>query len=286
MSSTLSYSLPYPVLGLGDDFVEGNCTVEPEIYLKEDDLVIDNLSPAFTNSYFEELYSCGRIELVTKVICPSALYCGVFRGMNRVSVPQEYLANQIEVSIFLVAAVDIRDYSHQSFNPDYYDGESPRCFSVEKNNIVGTLGSLVVPLDFTYLTGISGLFRFRRSIAKPVAFDLEEDVIWITYPHEEDSQDILNVMSRRGKMIFLNLFIVPALTEAFTILLDQRRENNLENFIIERHWALVLSEAYPQFIHDSHPYESAQKFLQQILGARRGGSGLPVLEAFREFITD
>jgi hypothetical protein len=286
MSYSLSYSLPYPVLGLGDDFVAGGCTVHPRIYLQEDCLVIDNLSPVFTNAYFDELYAGGRVGLVTKVICPSALYCNVFRGIDVISIPQECLANHIEVSIYLVATEDIPDYAHHSFNLDYYTGDSPMRFSVEKNNVVGILGSLIIPLDFNYLTGISGLFRFRRAVDKPIAFDLEEDVIWITYPHQEDSQDILQVMSRTGRMMFLNLFILPALTEAFTQLLEHTRDNNLENFRTERQWAMVISQAYQEFDRDTHPYESAQKFLQQILIAKRAGTGLPVIEAFREYIRD
>jgi hypothetical protein len=285
MSIGLNVSLPYPVLGLGDDFKDGGFSVKPKIYLRDGDLHIEESDLEITNEYILDLTNEGKVVTAYKIHCPSTLYSKTFTGEKLIKISEENLANDFSLEVFLVAGDDIDEYCHESFNDDYYNADSEEYFSfeVKKGNIIGLFGAKVIPLNYTYTSGISGLFRFQRREDSPIIIDLENNFIEIIYPHEQGSElDILNIMSRNGKMTFLNLFIIPALTDAFDILMKETKDQNIEGFKLEKQWAMILSESYPEFVNDTHPFTSAQKFLQMILEQSMGKSQIPVLEAFNE----
>ena len=285
MSIGLNVSLPYPVLGLGDDFKNGGFSVKPDIYIREGHLYIKEADLEITNEYILNLTQDGKVVTAYKVHCPSTLFSKTFTGEKKIKISENHLANDFSLEIFLVAKEDINQYCDESFNDDYYDSERKEFFNFElkKGNIVGLLGSKNIPLNYTYISGMSGLFKFQRRDDSPILIDLENNYIEIIYPHEPGSEsDILNFMSSRGRMTFLNLFIIPALSDAFDILMKENKDDNIEEFKLERQWAMILYESYPDFIYDVSPFTSAQKFLQQILKKSTGKSKIPVLEAFNE----
>ena len=91
------------------------------------------------------------------------------------------------------------------------------------------------------------------------------------------------MLPRQNKMTFLNLFIIPALNAAFDKLIKEEEEGNIEEFCLESEWALIITEAFPEW-RDEDTYRSAQYYMQELLSGRGTVSRIPVLESFQELM--
>lgn len=284
MSYILKISLPYPVLGLKDDYPASQFKVTPEIELinnlfcireKTNDVVIQN-------DYLNQLFIDGKIDTAYKVLCSSTLYCRTFIGEKQIEIPADNFANHISLEVFLVATEDILEFKDESFNEDYFIGNPERSFSINKGYIVGMAGQIPIPLNYTFLEAASNMFQFSRSLEDPISIDTSDQHIEITYPYEEDELDIANYLPVNGKSnTFLNLFIIPALNQAFNQLCEEDELGTLEEFKNRYRWAMTLSETYPNFISQD-PFTSAQKYLMHLLEAAGKEVKSPVLLSFEE----
>ena len=285
MSNILKISLPYPVLGLKDDYPDSKFIVTPEIGLSNNlfcirekltDVVIDN-------DYLDQLFRAGKIDTAYKVLCTSTLYCKTFIGQKQIEIPADNLANHVSLEVFLVATEDIDDFRDDSFNEDYFIGDPERSFLIKKGYIVGMAGHMAIPLNYTFLEAASSMFSFSRgSLVDPISIDTSDKQIEITYPYEEDDLDISNYLPVNGKTnTFLNLFIIPALNQAFNQLCVEYENGDIEEFKNRYRWAMTLAETYPNFTSQD-PYISAQKYLMKLLEESGQKVKSPVLLSFEE----
>jgi len=284
MSSNLNISLPYPVLGLKDDYPDSQFIVTPEIDLRNNIFCIREKSTdvTITNEYLDQLLTEDKIDTAYKVLCSSTLFCKTYTGNKQIEIPADNLANHVSLEVFLVAKVDIPDFKDDSFNQDYFIGDPNRSFEVKKGYIVGMAGTVNIPLNYTFLEAASSMFKFRRSLNAPISIDTSDQQIEITYPYEENELDIANYLPVNGKSnTFLNLFIIPALTQAFTELREKNDNGTIEDFKYKFRWAMTLAETYPEF-SAQEPYISSQDYLMQLLAASGKEARSPVLVSFDE----
>lgn len=279
MITKSNFSLPYPAIGLEGDFTEGYFSVKPNIYSAEDTLHINEESVEISNEYIKELYDNGVISTVYKIDCPPTFFNFCSSKNKHIEIPLSKLAKFINIEVFLIVTDDIDNYHDDSFNKDYFLGENKGVFQLQKGNIIGFAGSQKITLDSSYTKGGSSLFKFRRSGSQPISIDVEDSLIQVTYPHIDEKLDIINTMPRTKKLTFLNLFIVPALQEAFLNLKKADENDELENYIQEHKWAYILSEGYPNYTTDE-PFTCAQNYLQTLLKNGKRESNIPVLDAF------
>ncbi len=283
MITNNSISLPYPVLGLEGDFNNGGFTVKPNIQIIKENLHIVEDSIEISNEYIRILYENGVISTAYKIVCPSTFFNTTEVGRKEIIIPLEHLANFIVLEVYLVAVQDIANYSDSSFNEDYFLGNSKGIFEIFKGNIIGITGSIKIPLGKSWVNGSNSMFKFVRGENAFVSFDVETgDQIIITYPSINTGDlDIVQYMSRKRRLTFLNLFIIPALNHAFSELCKQFENGNLDEFIENHEWALIITETYEHW-NDSDPYKSAQSYFMQLLEQKGSTIQIPIIEVFNE----
>lgn len=283
MISKANFSLPYPALGLEEDFKEGEFSIKPNIYTAGESLHIKEEKLEITNPYLRELYLEGKITPAYKIDCPPTLYNITLSGKDHYEIPLKLLANFIKVEVFLIAKEDIKNYTHETFNDDYFLGTNKGVFNIEKGNILGFAGFQKIGLKEAYRKGGAGIFSFKRSDNefRPLQVDPGDSGIEITYPHLDNEYDMVNTLPRNMKLTFLNLFIIPALTEAFRLLRNAYDEDREEEFIAGKEWAYIVSEAYPSYPNED-PLTSAQKYVHNLISKGDPNIATPLLEAFKK----
>lgn len=278
-------SLPYPVLGLEGDFKEGSFSIQPNVYSFEELLVIDDIGGTLeiSNNYIADLYNQELALLAIKVNCSSTLYSKTFLGDRKIEINLTDIAKSIEIEIYLIASRDIDNYYDESFNEDYSLSDNEGIFQVKKGQIIGVLKSVSIPLGEEFLNGAIGIFKFSRIDQNPIDFNHDSKKIEINYPFKEGQSDIIQVLSRTAKMTFVNLFIIPALNYAFSLISKETEEGNIDEFLKENDWAYIIVNEFPDYINNiDKPYSNAQLFVNKMFSNTEGVIDLPIFSTLKE----
>jgi hypothetical protein len=281
-------SFPYPVLGNSED-VNGSFRFKLDLKKGNDKIVFSNISYEIDNEYFLALVKSKRASVFCSIRCSATLYFHSFdvTELNSFEIQEVFLAGKIEVKSTLVAIEQITDYTSSSFNEDAFLGENQGVFIVPKGGVIGFGGGFLFDLGVQFKRGLTGIIEFhRRSFDMPMEIDLGEQKIIIYYPHDEDQMDIVNCLSNRNSglsLTFLNLFVLPALTEGYRSLIDRYSYGELEEYIAHCDWAFVLNSMVSVDSSSNDPFNMAQKLLQKLLGAKDSKlNQIPILSSFQE----
>lgn len=286
MKNKKGISLPYPVLGLGDD-ISGSFKINLSVSIKNQNFTIVENSIEIDNEYFNLLLNSKMIATAYKITCSSTLYSNTQIGAVNISIPCSEISRNLAIECFLIAVKDINNYSHKSFNPDSTIGENKGVFVVKKGAIVGDGGSFRIELENQFVNGLSGIFEFKPvHIDNPIAIDTDNPKIIISYPKKEDEADMINLLSQKNgrfKKTFLNLFLIPALTQAFRELINAQTENKYDDFIEQYEWASVLNSLFEEIESDDDPFKLAQFFLKTIIENKTSiAEPMPIVSSFNE----
>lgn len=263
-------SFPHPVLGLSDD-VEGNFSLGINIERIKDDkaiqFVVSNI--VIDNPYFNSLIERNIAGIVYKVYCSSTFKTWTFKNVKEIfKIPEDEICNKVEIQPLIVALSDIERYTDESFNPEFDD-----CvFSVKKHEIIGLLGSITIPIDKDYeKLSLGNIFNFspEEDCKKPCSFEFRTDKITIRYPVTINGDHPPTGLFHKSPWAAYNIFIIPALTEAFRIMSDDDQKGDFESL----DWYFVLNSLLPEDQRDNDPYRNAQLLLD---------NDIPVLKAFDE----
>jgi len=274
MSVKNSYSYPHPVLGVSDDFKNGEFKLDPNLSVKDDFLVLDQGEIIITNDYLKELFESKKITILLKLICPSTLYSKIIIGTQQEKIKISNLANEIQIESFLIVNEDLLQYENDSFNDDYKIFGTGK-FTLKRNDVVGVGGQLKVNLNETYTKGLKSLFKFnaRIGIDSFLEFDYDAHNITISYPYDKDvdGANYLNILKSKPKT-FLFLFVIPALSDVYQkMIIEHTNGSDIDDHIANYKPADILNEFSPNWRYDS-PQVSAQRFLSQVLGQVPGES--------------
>lgn len=281
-------SFPYPVLGNSED-VNGAFKLKLDLNKENDTIVFSNISYEIDNEYFSGLVESKRASVFCSIKCSSTLYFQSFNvsELNYFEVQESLLGGKIEVKTTLVANEQISDYTSSTFNEDAFLGENQGVFDVPIGGVIGFGGGFLFDLGVQFKRGLTGIIEFhRRNIDMPMEIDLGEHKIVIYYPHDEEQMDIVNCLSNKNSglsLTFLNLFILPALTEGYRYLIDKYSIGELEEYIAHCDWAFVLNSMMSVDSSSNDPFNLAQKSLQKLLGAKDNRlNQIPILSSFQE----
>lgn len=266
----ISKCFPHPVLGLSDDITGGiKLDIEIERNQINKSIVCKIVEKKIDNNYFNKLISDGEASILFKVYCSST-----FKTFSFINPPglfeinENDVCNKLEIEPLIISTNNISSYFDNSFNEEF-DNQK---FEVNKYDIIGVLGKITVPLDHKYeKLGIGNLFVFEPNddFSKPLSFELGLDKIYIKYPPTKEGEHPPNAMFHKNAWSAFNIFIVPALEEAFRIMgnPDQAREaEHLE-------WFQVLDDILPESERDPNPFINAQLILNR---------EIPLLKAYEE----
>jgi len=280
--SNISY--PYPILDISDD-IEGEFIINTIISSNKDSLIINNSNLEITNDYFKQLIQNKYVKIVVKAYCSSTMFSKTFENENLININFDQIATSLNLEFFLIANSDIENYLDQTFNTDYLNLINGNGFYVKKGSIVGYGGELKVPLTNIFTQGLKGIIQFEaRSEDLPISFDLDGNKIVIYYPKKENEIDLISFLGNKTSRhlnTFYSLVILPALTAAYDEILKKISNNeNIEEFIDNHTWALVITELFPEYVNCETGYIASQILLQNLNGD--AVNKVPILKSFEE----
>jgi len=271
MNTDLKY-FPHPVLGIADD-VAGDIRLQIEIErnLENKSIIFKIIENEIVNEYFKELINQGKAAVLFKVYCSSTFK--TFNFLNVIDdfeIDEKEICNKVEIEPYIISTQINKQYADTTFNSEY----ESQVFEVNKYDIIGLLGRLTVPIDQKYeKLGIGNLFVFEANEddTKPLSFDLTLHKIHIKYPPTKDGEHPPNAMFHKNAWVAFNIFIVPALSEAFRILQDPLKAGD----VTDLEWYEVLNDLLPESERSTDPFASAQLILNK---------EIPVLKAYEALI--
>jgi hypothetical protein len=287
MRNSDSISLPHPVLGISND-IEGSFSVELSCSIKDSVLNIVEDKLEIENDYFNKLIKENKAVVVYKITCNSTLYMKQVEGVLNETISCSLLSNLIDVDLLIIAKEDIPKFSDSSFHEDTKLGKNKGVFNVSKGAVIGDAGTTRIPLSFDYKKGLSGMIEFEEADPNdPISIDPEGSKIVVKFPCSPKSQNMVTTFTSGRKQyvnVFLNLFLIPALTEAFRFLIESKRENTYDDKVAEYDWARIIDENMNDPISEGEsPFELAQLFLKEMTEKSTGTNGvIPVFNAFNE----
>jgi hypothetical protein len=269
-------SMPHPVLGIGSDFTEGDFTFSCKIVIDKSTrtYIFDDIICKISNEYVQDLYQNGFLDLVVKVSCIPTYKTWNFINPTEIKIPENELDLLVEVESFLIASRANEDYYDKTFNEDFSDVK----FALEKGDIVGLTGSKKIPIPKeNEKTSLGSIFRFLKipegAKIKELNFGFDDDQIVINYPSNNDEYDPINLLFDKIQGMpytAVNLYIIPALTEAFSIMDGDDRDD-----LSDKKWFSVLDALLPPSQRSVEAYINAQKVIK---------GDLPLNLAFNEII--
>jgi hypothetical protein len=280
-------SWPHPVLGNSDD-IEGSFHVKISGTIKDQVISLKSENIEINNDYFKSLIDDDKAAILFKLTCSSTLYSDQFENNLDTTINCSLISNRLNIDVLIVAKEDIDNYSDDSFHEDTRLGNNLGVFKVFKGSIIGDAGSISFPLNNEYRKGIAGIIEFQEADSdEPISIDADGSKIIVKYPDSPNRQNMITTFTTGRKEYintFLNLFVLPALSEAFRILIESRVNNSYDTVVDECDWARVIDEnmSDPISITDN-PFELAQLFLKQMTERKTGlTDDIPIYKAFNE----
>ena len=266
---TDSISLPHPALGISDD-IAGSFSIELNVKRNAEKRTIDFeiTDLILDNRYFAELIQNNKAKVILKIYCSSTLKTWAYYYGDNISINEHDLCNKVEIEPSIIAVEDINDYYDYTFHPQYDN----KVFSVKKFERIALLGMQTVPIDKNYeKLGLGNIFQFQpqENDSNPCYFDLTGDKIVIHYPLAPNGDHIPNVLFNKNRWAAYNMFIVPALTEAFRLMQTPENADDISSF----EWYYVIDSLLPNTERDDDPYINAQLILDK---------ELPIIKAYEE----
>ena len=237
---------PYPVLSsMDDDYVRGSfrAEVQEEISFGQLKLSIDYM---LDDSGLQELFAQGKASYATHVECPLVGYRQIFPSKDIhdvVTIDAGNLANEVEISTYIVATEDIHGYHNEQFNVGFGKGAS---FNIWKGGIlaIGPEYTIDINRDGKNYDKMADILVIAVDEGNPgdVWVDTEGDCLRLFV-----SRDLFNVYHRHKaseRYMMIQSFFVPAV---MSVLMDMKDadEDNDEGLASYR-WYSVLAKLLEQ----------------------------------------
>jgi len=269
--------MPHPVMGISGD-IEGKFEIRFKFSVNRENrnYELSDIVPVITNPYIYSLLSDGYISLIIKIVCVPTYKSWTFTNPTLISLSEDEIDIVIEVESFLTVNKPIYNYSDSTFDSIFSD----TVIRLTDGDIVGLTGSKRIPISKeNEKVSLGSIFKFSRIKAheklQQLNFFYDDDQITINYPGIEGQLDPVHIMFEPTLGVpytALNIYLMPALTEAFRIIMGQT--NDSEMYLTKR-WAMVLDALLPEGKRTNDPFINAQRLIP---------NELPTNLAFKEFL--
>jgi len=251
-------SMPHPVLGVPDDFIQGAFKTSFKITPNRTTRSYDfhSISSEVTNSYIEHLVNGSILDFVLKISCAPTYKTWTVINKGHFSIADSDLHSVIEVESYLVANQRIDKYYHETFSPVFENIQ----FQIETGDIVAMTGPqrVLLPKENERVT-LGSIFKFARipisDENQVLYFNFDDDQITVYYSVMSSEFDPVNFLFDKVQGVpytALNIYILPALTEAFAIMKD-----NPDDYMDKR-WYQVLDSILPPDDRNENAFINAQ----------------------------
>ncbi|PZR19667.1 MAG: hypothetical protein DI539_13280 [Flavobacterium psychrophilum] len=272
----INISMPHPVLGIPDD-MDGAFHVRFKITMDRQirQYVFSDIMVEISNVYLASLYEAGKLDFVLKISCVPTYMNWTFLNPRQFNLPENEVDIILETESFLLVRDDKLPYYDDSFSSVFEE----KVFDLVKGDIVGLTGTQKIPIEKdNEKATIGSIFRFEKidvnSPVKELHFDFDADQIVIYYPSANTETDpITFLFDKKGGAPFtaLNLYVIPALEQAFKIITDEQESGHFGGF----KWFTVLDTLLPRGMRHNDNFINAQKVIR---------TGVPVNFAFEELL--
>lgn len=226
---TEGYSYPHPVLGVEDDIAgEFNVTLQIARNSLQRKLKFHNITTNITNEYVKGLVNSGGAGILIKVYCASTFKTWTILDPGEsFELDENDLVNKAEVQVYIVAKKEITDYQDSSFH-SHFSGVT---FSVGGYEVLAVSGKVTLPIEKRHeKLGLGNIFKFfAHEAGKPMTFSYDQDKIHIMYPIADNGEHPPNWLFNMTPWSAYNLFIIPALAGAFS-LIESNDKEDAENY--------------------------------------------------------
>lgn len=208
---------PYPVLTQdGDDYVDsyfdasvknkiefGKLILDTEFFLNDGGLQEKiNNSEAIFAVHIECSSMCFRNMMCDNKICTNVI-------------DLSDITDKLEISTFIVANVDIKDYSNDKFNWEYGNN----IFQIAKGNILAIGPTFSVDIDrkkdgLKKLTDIIAIKQQDSAIVQEITVGIEQDIIYIYVT--ENVKNLYFLHGRNYLHTVISMIMVPAMEYVLT----------------------------------------------------------------------
>ncbi|NMA86056.1 MAG: hypothetical protein GX968_01885 [Tissierellia bacterium] len=239
----INYShFPHPILSKNrDDYIDSNFEVKLDI--KEfAGRVLFLFEYLLDNHNLQNLLKEDKIEIIYRIECSETMYRRIFAAKEskyEISIEESYLNGKIEISSYIVAKRDLRDYNNPLFHPDYR-GLS---FDIDRANIIGIGEKFTIRLDkdieeLYNIPSIVTISRNENKNEKEMKINLDGDKINIILSEEDYvyQQNLISVA--KYQPVLHAMIIMPALIHIFT-LIKETNEEYIE-ILSEKRWFRVM----------------------------------------------
>lgn len=245
---------PYPTLNnseLLNAYIESHYSVRFDTIQEEKDLTLKNVHIDIENMSIESFLEDGRARAILIVECSQTIYRKVFEiGIKSkdITIPLSDLNGTVEISSYIYATQEIKEYNSKYFLEDYRDYN----FNIEKYAFLAIDDGYKISIihEDKKDKKISSIFTVIPNPSQEVkeGFDVsaEKEKIVITVP--QDYYGLYDNM--RFNDCFMNIFFglmaIPALSSCLQTLKDNFEEYNedLEEIIFKYSWFNSVVKRY------------------------------------------
>jgi len=260
------FSFPHPVLGLDDDIKgEFNCNIDVERNAEDRAIRFYNIRYSITNDYIRGLVENDEAGILIKIYCSSTFKTWTFIDPGEsFQIDENDLFNKIDIDVLIITKKSIEEYKDNTFHSQF----NGHTFSVNSKEILAVSGKLVMEIEkVDEKQGLGNIFKFfSHDSDKPIQFTYQ-DKIHIMYPVDIDGGHPPNSLFKSSPWTAYNMFIIPALTEAF------RRAKEARHEVEGWEWFTVITSLFPEDEWEEEPFVNAQLLLRR---------GIPMLNAYHE----
>lgn len=230
-------SLPHPVLGISDD-IAGTYVVEnPNIDLRNDPVII-KIKHSLSNKSLEHLIHDNKVAFCTEIHCKNAFFRQVYSSFNdqqEIRINANDIRDTVDLLYFLIAEVDIPDYSIEGTNSDY----AKNTFYISKGDVIGYGGetSFIAEKKYQAYKAVSSFMDIVRDDtvdSGPIKVDMSGDKITVHMPKNEYLQYSTVRKDDKISTIFHSSIVFPVLVQAIAQLNNRDYE--------ESKWVQILKD--------------------------------------------
>ena len=218
-----SISLPHPILRKDGGNIDGRFETHVGLEIKKNEVVL-TISQILVNEAIQKLIAAGKALFWIDISCSSTMFRKGYSlppdGNAQIKIDSKYLRDTVVATCMIVAKEDITKYQNV-YASDFFDG---RTFTVKKGEILGYSGSDTFQVDKNWETpGSKGaFFMFWFHSGKDVKYELGSDPILIKLPKTDYKVIIQIKKSNDLKMVFISLYVYPALLWVMSEYLSER----------------------------------------------------------------
>ena len=268
---------PYPTLNnaeLINSYTDSHYSLKFDTVQEENSIVLKNIHIDIENISIERFLKEGRARAVVIIECSQTIYRKIIQidttSMD-IEIPLSDLNGQVEISSFIYAVTNIKEYNSEYFIEDYRDYS----FDIGKYNILAIDDGYRINVihedkkDKKISSIFSVIPNSNQSIEEGIEVSPEKDKIVIIIPYKYyGSYDNMR-FNDNFMNIFFGLLAIPALANCLQTIKDnfENYSDDLEEVVFNYNWFNSVLNRY-KIIHNRDMTSDDFKEMDSLLFAQ------------------